>query len=87
MLPMIALIPHFISAFMALLSIVAPLGGYRRLLSWTLPLFLFVNVVLIAGAAFGFFGAAAFGRAIRDTVRNPLKATGASNPALKTRLP
>jgi hypothetical protein len=79
-LPMIALIPHFVSASVALISIVAPGGAYSRLLSWTMPLILFVVAVLIAASAFGFVGAREFARAMRATliVRDSRKAPDTS---------
>jgi len=65
-LPLIALFPHFVSAALAFIAVLAPGTGYPQMLSWKLPLVLFVLSVLIGASAFGFFGARDFVRAMRS---------------------
>lgn len=80
-LPMIALMPHFLSAAIAFVSILTPQTAYSRWLSWTLPVFVFVVVVLIFTSVFGFFGARDFARAMRTTlIVKPLKRGNGVSP-------
>jgi len=66
-LPLVALFPHFISAALALIAVLAPGTKYASFLFWKIPGFLFVVAVLVAGCVFGFLGAHDFVRAMRTT--------------------